>query len=180
MTAWELMARKNPYFDKTNATSLAIMFGVVNGTWRPKKFANCPPILELFFERGMDGDPKKRPTIQFIVKLLRNFDKLINKEPIKPILIDENTAESTQAEIPAKIPAEIPTVLKEDIIENNVTNVFDNEGYLTIIPNIVIRSSSRRKGVIFESNESIESASEEEKELNVKNKKKNFNLCSVG
>ena len=152
------MARKNPYFDKTYATSLAIIFGVVNGTWRPKNLANCPQILQLLFERGMDGDPKKRPTIQFIAELLKHLDQLINKEPIKAIVIDEYIAVSTH------VGPEPSVDLKEDNIdqEDNVTNVFDNEGYLTIIPSIVIRSNSRRKGVIFESNESIESACEQE------------------
>ena len=58
---------------------------MLKGTHRPKNVANCPQILELLYERGMDGDPRKRPSMQLITDLMKQLDRLINKEPIKPI-----------------------------------------------------------------------------------------------
>ena len=56
------------------------------GTIRPKKVSNCPEILEKLFEQGMNGTPSRRPTMSFIFEIMKYFDTLINKEPIKPIV----------------------------------------------------------------------------------------------
>jgi hypothetical protein len=39
------------------------MFNVVLGKFRPKRIKNCPVVLDLLLERGLDGDRKKRPII---------------------------------------------------------------------------------------------------------------------
>jgi hypothetical protein len=47
----------------------------------------------------MNGTPSKRPTMNFIFEMMKYFDTLINKEPIKPIVerveIDLNAILST-------------------------------------------------------------------------------------
>ena len=48
--------------------------------------SNCPKILQVLFEQGMDGTPSKRPEMSFVFEIMTYFDALINKEPIKPIV----------------------------------------------------------------------------------------------
>ena len=89
--SWELFVRQNPYFHLSDPSSAQIMFGVFRGTIRPKKISNCPKILEKLFEQGMNGEPTKRPTMNFIFEIMKFFDALINKDPIKPIVLKEKT-----------------------------------------------------------------------------------------
>lgn len=85
--AWEIIVRQNPYFHLSDPSSAQIMFGVFRGTIRPKNISNCPQILEKLFEQGMNGEPTKRPTMSFVFEIMKFFDALINKEPIKPIIV---------------------------------------------------------------------------------------------
>jgi mitogen-activated protein kinase kinase kinase 7 len=82
---WEIMTRQKPYFNLPDVSFWNMMFGVVQRNLRPIGIANCPPILKLLLKVGMDGEPKKRPSMQLILNLMKKIDQLINKEPIKPI-----------------------------------------------------------------------------------------------
>ena len=82
---WEILVRKNPYFD-LRLNHIQIMFGVFKGSLRPKNIKNCPRIFELLLSQGMNGDPNKRPTMEFIFKLMTHLDSSINKKPIRPIV----------------------------------------------------------------------------------------------
>ena len=84
---WEVLVRLNPYFDMPNANSGAIMYMVASRNMRPQKIANCPRLFQLFFESCWSGDPKKRPSMDFIYQMMSKLDAVVNKEqPIKPIV----------------------------------------------------------------------------------------------
>jgi hypothetical protein len=88
IVAWEVLVRQKPYFH-LSYDSYQIMFGVVRGTIRPKAVSKIPKLLDLLLEQGINSDPRKRPTMQFIFNLMTYLDRLINKEPIKPIVETE-------------------------------------------------------------------------------------------
>ncbi len=91
---FEVFSRQKPYFHLPNPNSNQIMFNVVLGKFRPKKIKNCPAIIDLLLERGLDGEPSKRPSMQMILNIMEKLDVLINKTPIKP-LIDYSRSQST-------------------------------------------------------------------------------------
>ena len=87
---WEVLVRLTPYFDIPNPNSGAIMFMVASRNLRPQKIANCPKLFQLFFESCWSGDPKKRPSMEFIYGMMSKLDSVVNKEPIKPIVNLQN------------------------------------------------------------------------------------------
>jgi mitogen-activated protein kinase kinase kinase 7 len=87
---FEILSRQKPYFHLPHANSNQIMFNVVLGKFRPKRIKNCPIVLDLLLERGLDGDPKKRPSMQMILNIMEKLNTQINKTPVRP-LIDLNS-----------------------------------------------------------------------------------------
>lgn len=93
IVSWELMTRQLPYFHLGKPSATQVMWGITLAKpLRPKPIAECPKILQLLYERGMDGEPSKRPSMNFILKVMQKMNEVVNKEPIKPLVInDENT-----------------------------------------------------------------------------------------
>ncbi len=71
-------------------------FIIIKEPLRPRPIASCPKVLRLLFERGMDGIPNKRPTMQFIYNLMEILNRVVNKEPIKPLCQNFNTPASLE------------------------------------------------------------------------------------
>ena len=85
--AWEVIVRLLPYFHLPNPSSAQIMFGVYQGTLRPKPVANCPTVLKLLYAHGMSGESAKRPSMKLIYDIMSCLDRMVNKSiPILPIV----------------------------------------------------------------------------------------------
>jgi serine/threonine protein kinase len=93
---WEVFARLLPYFYLPKANSNQIMLGVGKGELRPKRLADWPRVLECLFERGIDADGKRRPSMQIILDIMVKLDSVINDTmsqpgPIVPASRDADT-----------------------------------------------------------------------------------------
>lgn len=96
ITAWEILTRLKPYFD-VEYNRFQLILKVTNDNLRPKPIKNCPNILKLFLERGMDADTKKRPSMQLIFNIMSYLDSLINTVPIEPLECNLRLSGSTDS-----------------------------------------------------------------------------------
>jgi hypothetical protein len=58
--------------------------------------ASCPQVIELLIERGMDGDPNRRPSMQLIFNIMKQLDAIVNTTPIKPVKETADSYESSK------------------------------------------------------------------------------------
>lgn len=68
----ELETRKDPYFDRTEESTIDIMMQVARGTLRPSIPSSCSPCRRDLILRCLDADPKKRPKMTEILHALQN------------------------------------------------------------------------------------------------------------
>lgn len=81
IVAWEMIVRLRPYFHMPNATQHVIMFGVSSDDrLRPKAISNCPKLFKLFFQSCWSNDPNKRPSMEFIFRMMTKLDCIINRD----------------------------------------------------------------------------------------------------
>ncbi len=53
---------------------------------RPKNLVDCPKLIQLLLERGLDSDKSKRPSMQFIYSCMQSLDRIVNEEPLKTLI----------------------------------------------------------------------------------------------
>lgn len=90
------MARLTPYFHIPNANKYAILMGVSTQGLRPCPIQNCPRIFKLLLERGMDAEPKKRPSMQTIYNIMFYLNSIFNVNDLEPLI--ENSIPDFQEE----------------------------------------------------------------------------------
>lgn len=101
ITAWEVLARLTPYFNIPAASKYAILMGVTMQGLRPCPIKNCPRIFKLLLERGMDAEPKKRPSMQTIYNVMAYLNSLFNINELEPLI--QNTNDTDFKEIKSEL-----------------------------------------------------------------------------
>jgi len=56
------------------------------GTVRLKDISNCPKVLDLIWQKGIQKKPELRPSMKFIFKVMQTLNSHINKAPLEPIV----------------------------------------------------------------------------------------------
>jgi hypothetical protein len=105
---WEIFARLMPYFYMPASNSNQIMFGVSTGRIRPKRLSTWPRLLECLFERCIDADDKKRPSMRAILEIMHKLNTLVNGdaeiEPLVTPKVEEEEEEEEAEEEVKKTP----------------------------------------------------------------------------
>jgi hypothetical protein len=71
------------HFERLNKTSFNNYF---QGTVRLKDISNCPKILDLIWQKGIQKKPELRPSMKTIFKVMQTLNSHINKAPLEPIV----------------------------------------------------------------------------------------------
>ncbi|RNA43839.1 hypothetical protein BpHYR1_026095 [Brachionus plicatilis] len=117
ITAWEVLARLTPYFNIPQANKYAILMGVSMQGLRPCPIQKCPRVLKLILDRGMDGDPKKRPSMQKIFDIMLYLNKLFNTEELEPL--GEHSETLNLKEIHSESTSGVSTMIKTEFHYNS-------------------------------------------------------------
>uniref|UniRef100_UPI00358E65D5 mitogen-activated protein kinase kinase kinase 7 isoform X3 n=1 Tax=Myxine glutinosa TaxID=7769 RepID=UPI00358E65D5 len=96
---WEVITRRKP-FDEIGGPAFRIMWAVHNGT-RPPQVRNLPRPLESIMTRCWDGDPSKRPSMEEIVRIMRQLMQYFpgDDEPLQyPTYVPDVNLSNSSAE----------------------------------------------------------------------------------
>uniref|UniRef100_A0A8C4WVB3 Mitogen-activated protein kinase kinase kinase 7 n=1 Tax=Eptatretus burgeri TaxID=7764 RepID=A0A8C4WVB3_EPTBU len=96
---WEVITRRKP-FDEIGGPAFRIMWAVHNGT-RPPQVRNLPRPLENIMTRCWDGDPSKRPSMEEIVRTMKQLMKYFpgHNEPLQyPTYVPDMSLSNSSAE----------------------------------------------------------------------------------
>ncbi|UJR30734.1 hypothetical protein I4U23_018254 [Adineta vaga] len=74
-----LSKQSNPYGD-SKFTSFALLIKISMENYRPCKLEKCPKLLDALMYRSWHSDPKERPTLSFIKKVLRLIINTLPKD----------------------------------------------------------------------------------------------------